>query len=230
MSTYKTKRYYLVIVIAFQPIQTCAMLSQAQAAEASCSPCLTLEESDPVRAVLLPTDDAEPIGKMLSSEDQKAVELALFKHEGLIAKLCKSSTKSREDQEDLASSVRLAVCSKWKQFNPSLGSFGTWIGTIIRSEASAMRRKSDRSPKTVSCDSALDGAICEEGPSDEFDDVYDRLECLPTPYRRALACVTILGMSCREAAAVMGATEATIRTYVWRARKCLAGQANKGVA
>lgn len=152
------------------------------------------------------------------------LERELTRYRPLIAKLCKTHFKSREDREDLAANVRLAACKKWASFDENLGTFGTWIGSIVRSEASSMRKRMAKVPRTVSCESAIDSALSPEPQEDEMQEVQNRIEGIPTPYRRALTCVTILGMSCRETAALLGATESTVRTYVWRARRHLAAQ------
>lgn len=168
----------------------------------------------------------------LTNREQAEVERLVARHEGLLRRLCGNAFSSREDMEDLRSNVVLTVCRKWRSFNPRLASFATWLGVLIRSEASAMRRKREREPACVGGladdDTAAIAASARQGDlsADRTELELDRLNGLPAPYRRAFSLVALLGMSSREAAGTMGTTESTIRTYVWRARRILQGEGN----
>lgn len=187
-----------------------------------------LTESTDLSASFLPPESPQPAADAPcfppSTRGYERLERDLERHEPLVAKLCKIQFRNREDREDLAANVRLAACRKWANFDPNLGTFGTWIGSIIRSEAASMRKKMARTPRTVVSETAIESALSPEPSEEDFEEAQARLEEIPTPYRKALTCVTILGLSCREAAALLGATESTIRTYVWRARRHLEQQ------
>ncbi|HLK16005.1 MAG TPA: RNA polymerase sigma factor [Fimbriimonadaceae bacterium] len=156
------------------------------------------------------------------------LESLISKHRPLIKKLCAGYCPQREDAEDLEAMTLLTACRRFETFDPTRGKFGTWVGAIVRTEASDMRRQRLREPACLPNDAKTEWML-EQHPAPFVDPISNEpgeagLGLTPL-LRRAFTLVKLDGLTYVEAARVMGRTEGTIRTYVWRARQVLRGSA-----
>lgn len=152
------------------------------------------------------------------------LERLIQRHRPLLHKLCVRRMATMEDAEDLESAVVLTACRRFETYDPERGAFGTWLGAIVRHEASDMRRKAARQPQCVPNDHETELLIeLTAGQEDEQTVLFEpiRAEDLPPLLRRAFALVKIEGLTCAEAGRAMGKTEGTVRTYVWKARQLM---------
>ena len=180
----------------------------------------------------LPVVEAEVETKDDSLVDCGRFEKLIHDHYVFIRKLARSYFANREDQEDLQSAVTLSAFRRFSTFDPLRGSFATWIATIVRNEANDMRRKQQKSPKTIEYDAAsemlIDSAVAinDLGSGNEMDWEAIRSQ-MPQNYWNAFRKVALEGQSCDDVARQMGTTSGTVRTYVWRARVLLKKWAKK---
>ena len=160
-------------------------------------------------------------------EGSGTLERLIQKHRPLIKKLCAGYARQREDAEDLEAMTLLTACRRFESYDPGRGAFGTWLGAILRNEAADMRRRAARQVVTVPLDD--DGAFAVEDhvaaiATEQFPETRGLAEFELTPLlRRAFELVKQEGMTCAEAGQVMGKTEGTVRTYVWKARQIMRG-------
>lgn len=61
----------------------------------------------------------------------------------LIYRLAKTYTRNRDDAEELATEIVVAVLHRWKSYDPRRAQFSTWLGWVARSAATARRRHRD---------------------------------------------------------------------------------------
>jgi DNA-directed RNA polymerase specialized sigma24 family protein len=148
------------------------------------------------------------------------------KHRPLIKKLCAGYARQQEDAEDLEAMTVLTVCRRFDSYDPERGAFGTWLGAIIRNEAADMRRRTERRPVCVPNDAQTEllleltaAPFVDPVPDGPCDDEFELTPLL----KRAFELVKLQGMTCAEAGRVMGKTEGTVRTYVWKARQRMRG-------
>ena len=119
----------------------------------------------------------------------------------------------------------LSAISRFKSYDPTRGSFSTWLGAIARNEAIDIRQKLRRQPRIMPNDEATETILGLATAKESEGVVQVEMEWLryavPDSYLSALRLVVFEGHSSEEAAKQLGATPGTIRTYVWRARKAL---------
>lgn len=167
------------------------------------------------------TDDSPEV----SCPDGSArLERLIRGHRALIRRLCSTYAWSREDLEDLEALTVLAVCRRFDTFDPDRGTFGTWVGTILKHEAADMRRKMARQPVCVPNDAHTEFLLASAAApfEDPIPDGPVEEGFLLTPVlRQAFDLVKLQGLSYAEAALLMGRPEGTIRTYVWKARQAM---------
>ncbi|MHB8637491.1 MAG: RNA polymerase sigma factor [Fimbriimonadaceae bacterium] len=157
---------------------------------------------------------------------QARFERLIERHRPLIKKLCSGYTLQREDAEDLEAMTVLAACRRFASYDPSRGAFGTWIGAILRNEAGDMRRRAARQPQCLPNDHETEQLL--EGVAGTFVEPFPDGPCdaefeLAPLLKRAFELVKLQGLTCAEAGQVMGKTEGTVRTYVWKARQVMRG-------
>ena len=186
----------------------------------------------PIAEVPVPIVEVDFESKDDHLVDGGRFEKLIHDHYVFIRKLARSYFSSREDQEDLQSAVTLSAFRRFSTFDPLRGSFATWIATIVRNEANDMRRKQQKSPKTIEYDAAsemlIDSAVAinDQGPGNEMD--WEAITSqVPQNYWNAFRKVALEGQSCDDVAHQMGTTSGTVRTYVWRARVLLKKWAKK---
>lgn len=188
-----------------------------------------MKKTDDIAAISCP-EETEPREaavereRVLTDREARAVERLITAHRPLLRRLCATQMNQREDAEDLESLCVMAVCRRYSSYDPSRGAFGTWLGKIVRNEASDWRRKTARQPKCLPSDEFTEAAIAQAvAKTYELAELPEcpELEHLPEVLKTAFSLVKLNGLSSSEAATVMNTTDGTVRTYVWKARKLL---------
>jgi RNA polymerase sigma-70 factor (ECF subfamily) len=152
-------------------------------------------------------------------------------HRPLIKKLCAGYARQQEDAEDLESMTVLTACRRFKTYDPARGAFGTWLGAILRNEAADMRRRANRQPECLPNNEETERLLETTAATfvDPFPDGPCEEEFVLTPLlKRAFELVKLQGLTCAEAGRVMGKTEGTVRTYVWKARQVMRDVVGRG--
>ena len=141
----------------------------------------------------------------------------LEENRGLLVKLCSKYFTKIEDREDLQSLVVLKIASDWQKFDCKKGKFGTFLGMVVRSQASAMRRRMARDPQVAE---EIDGSYTDFDRSGIIE-LTCQVDSLPFNLKRFFVESVLNGEGTKSTARKFGVTEGTARTYVWRARKLL---------
>jgi len=167
-----------------------------------------------------------PKGSGTSRDGSGDLERLILKHRPLMKKLCAGYARQREDAEDLEAMTVMTACRRFESYDPARGAFGTWLGAILRNEAADVRRRSARQVQCVPNDEETErllettaATFVEPVPDGPCDGEFELTPLL----KRAFELVKLEGMTCAEAGRVMGKTEGTVRTYVWKARQIMRG-------
>jgi len=192
-------------------------------------PCPNFPERQPKEGGSLEKKGSQkplPKGSGTSPDSSGGIERLILKHRPLIKKLCAGYARQREDAEDLEAMTVMTACRRFESYDPARGAFGTWLGAILRNEAADMRRRSARQVQCVPNDEETErllettaATFVEPVPDGPCDGEFELTPLL----KRAFELVKLEGMTCAEAGRVMGKTEGTVRTYVWKARQIMRG-------
>lgn len=152
--------------------------------------------------------------------------VALIPHmRGYARSLCHNRTQADDLTQD-------ALVSAWRsraRYTPGTN-LKAWVFMIVRNQFYSDKRRSWRvmhlDPKvaeeTLAAVSAPSAAL-------ELDDVRRAMMELPVLQRDALTLIAVVGLSYREAAAICGCAEGTVKSRVSRARKGLLVVLARGV-
>lgn len=129
---------------------------------------------------------------------------------------------SRQDAEDLVQETfaRVLARPRFLRGEDELA----YLLRVLRNTFLSGRRTASRRPATVDVpvdELALPDRSSALAPEAAYDaaEVYDAIARLPEDFRLALIAVDIVGLSYREAAAVLRSKEATITSRLYRARQ-----------
>lgn len=169
---------------------------------------------------------AIPCPKPVTEAEKEQFHQLVERHRPLLRQLARLYRQTAEDREDLESEAVLAAWKSFADFSPNRGTFGTWIGAILRSEATDIARREARRPRclpnTNATELLLENTVdrhCRDSESEE--EILVWLSELPPRLRRVLELVKIDGLSCEEAGSRLGSNAASVRTQVWKARKLM---------
>lgn len=128
---------------------------------------------------------------------------------------------SREDAEDLVQETFARVLARPRNVKP--GGDRAYLMSALRNTFYSRLRTTSRRPRTTQ---TLDDVAAIEPRASvqperaaEVSEIVAAIHRLPDEFRLAIAAVDILGLSYGEAAAALGAPEATITTRIYRARQ-----------
>ncbi|MGI8988710.1 MAG: RNA polymerase sigma factor [Bryobacteraceae bacterium] len=147
------------------------------------------------------------------SGDLAAFEELIRRHERLVLTAALHLTGNREDAQDAAQQVFLRLHRHISRFHQA-ESFPPWL---YRMTVNACRDLNRRKRPTVALE--IDPRSGEPGPEEALGVEQQRrimaeaLKSLPEKQRAALVLRDIEGLSAKEAAAVLGSTEATVRSH-----------------
>lgn len=137
----------------------------------------------------------------------------------------------QQDAEDVAHTALIKAAEKLDTFRGE-SSVRTWLHTITTNECRMLRRRRQPSSLDSYLDAWVDGDVVGENPDPEEiaveletrKEVLEGLESLPSNYRCALLLKDGQGLSVAAIADLMGSTEASVRSSLYRARRMLREQ------
>jgi RNA polymerase sigma-70 factor (ECF subfamily) len=128
---------------------------------------------------------------------------------------------SREDAEDLVQETLARVLARPR--NVKQGGDRAYLMSALRNTFYSRLRTTSRRPRTThtldDVAAVEERATVQPERAVEVSEIFAAIERLPDDFRLAIAAVDILGLSYGEAAAALGAPEATITTRIYRARQ-----------
>lgn len=135
---------------------------------------------------------------------------------------------SREDAEDLVQETFVRVLARPRTVKA--GGDRAYLMSALRNTFYSRVRSPSRRPRatqTLEGVTAIDSrTTVQPERAAEVNEIFAAIAGLPEDFRLAIAAVDILGLSYSEAAAALGAREATITTRLYRARQRIARQLN----
>ncbi len=157
------------------------------------------------------------IGKAKAG-DLAAFEDLIRRHERLVLMTALRLTNNREDAQDAAQQVFLRLYRFLGQFRGE-GEFAPWLYRMtVNVCRDVNRRKRPMAPLEAglrSSELGIDDALFR---TEQRRIMAEGLKTLPEKQRAALVLRDIEGLSAREAAAILGCTEATVRSQASTAR------------
>jgi RNA polymerase sigma-70 factor (ECF subfamily) len=154
----------------------------------------------------------------IASDDQSAMEELLELWKMPIFRFFLRSLNHHEDAEDLTQRVFIRIYRSSERYLPQ-AKFSTWIFTIARNLLIDEIKKRKRRPQVVFDEHIEKVGDGEDGRSEELTEILMRhLDTVPENHRTALLLRVQRELSYREIAEVMQTTEASVKTWIHRAR------------
>ncbi len=164
--------------------------------------------------------DVDDVIEKARSGDLAAFEELIRRHERLVLTTALHLTGNREDAQDAAQQVFLRLYRHLSRFDQD-ENFPPWLYRVTVNVCRDLNRRKRGRP-TVALDTNVRSS--DPGPdqacglSQQRQIVAEALKTLPEKQRAALVLRDIEGLSAKEAAAVLGSTEATVRSHASAAR------------
>ncbi len=178
---------------------------------------LAMNEADSVEPIL-PREREVFLMERIASGDQYAMEelIALWKMP--MFRFFLRSLSHHEDAEDLTQRVFVRIYRSAERYLPH-AKFSTWIFTIARNLLIDEIKKRKRRPQMVFGEHVERAGEVEVGRSAELSEILmKQLDAIPENHRTALLLRVQRELSYREIAEVMQSTEASVKTWIHRAR------------
>ncbi len=178
---------------------------------------LAMNEADSVESIL-PREREAFLMERIASGDQYAMEelIALWKMP--MFRFFLRSLSHHEDAEDLTQRVFVRIYRSAERYLPH-AKFSTWIFTIARNLLIDEIKKRKRRPQMVFGEHVERAGEVEVGRSAELSEILmKQLDAIPENHRTALLLRVQRELSYREIAEVMQSTEASVKTWIHRAR------------
>lgn len=153
--------------------------------------------------------------------DAAAVERTITVYGDLLYRIALHHLKTREDAEDVAHDVFV----KWLEKAPAFSSDEHEKAWLIRTTINACTDFRRRAARRLTV--ALDA--CPEPPAPETGSVLEDVLALPPPLSTLIFLHYYEGYSIREIAALMGKTESSIQSRLYRARQKLKQEREESV-
>jgi RNA polymerase sigma-70 factor (ECF subfamily) len=164
------------------------------------------------RGVALPM-----LGYGLASEPATFEEL-LRTHEAMVARTALRLTGNRQDAQDAAQEVFLRLHRSLGRMDDSRNLTG-WLYRVTVNVCRDILRKRRNTDSLEDAQVAVPScAEADLGRAEQLKLVEDALRTLPEKERAAVALRDIEGLSTREAAEILGSSEATVRSQISAAR------------
>ena len=170
----------------------------------------SIDPAPPVREVLLM--------ERIAAGDQSAMEELIGLWKMPIFRFFLRSLNHHEDAEDLTQRVFIRIYRSSERYLPQ-AKFSTLIFTIARNLLIDEIKKRKRRPQVVFDEHIEKVGDGEDGRSEELTEILMRhLDTVPENHRTALLLRVQRELSYREIAEVMRTTEASVKTWIHRAR------------
>ncbi len=163
------------------------------------------------------------------SPSTRTVESLVQLYGNKIYKLAFHLTGSSSDAEDVVQEVFLKLFRNWTSVS-ACRNLSAWIYRIVtNASVDLLRSRQSRARREKPVESEMMEAVAASTPSDRPGSRLDReelqeklhhaLETLPPQQVAALMLFDHEGLKAREIAEIMNVAEATVRGYVWEARR-----------
>ena len=178
---------------------------------------LAMNEADSIDPII-PREREVALMERIASDDQSAMEELIELWKMPIFRFFLRSLNHHEDAEDLTQRVFIRIYRSSERYLPQ-AKFSTWIFTIARNLLIDEIKKRKRRPQVVFDEHIENAGDGEDGRSEELTEILTKhLDTIPENHRTALLLRVQRELSYREIAEVMQTTEASVKTWIHRAR------------
>ena len=178
---------------------------------------LAMNEADSIDPIN-PREREVSLMERIASDDQSAMEELIGLWKMPIFRFFLRSLNHHEDAEDLTQRVFIRIYRSSERYLPQ-AKFSTWIFTIARNLLIDEIKKRKRRPQVVFDEHIEKAGDGEGGRSEELTEILMKhLDTIPENHRTALLLRVQRELSYREIAEVMQTTEASVKTWIHRAR------------
>ena len=178
---------------------------------------LAMNEAGSIDPVL-PREREVSLMERIASGDQSAMEELIELWKMPIFRFFLRSLNHHEDAEDLTQRVFIRIYRSAERYLPQ-AKFSTWIFTIARNLLIDEIKKRKRRPQMVFDENIERVGDMEGGRSAELTEILMKhLDTISENHRTALLLRVQRELSYREIAEVMQTTEASVKTWIHRAR------------
>jgi len=176
-----------------------------------------MNEADSIESIM-PREREVFLMERIASGDQHAMEELIELWKMPMFRFFLRSLNHHEDAEDLTQGVFIRIYRSAERYLPH-AKFSTWIFTIARNLLIDEIKKRKRRPQMVFGEHVERAGEVEVGRSAELSEILmKQLDAIPENHRTALLLRVQRELSYREIAEVMQSTEASVKTWIHRAR------------
>ena len=176
-----------------------------------------MNEADSIESIM-PREREVFLMERIASGDQHAMEELIELWKMPMFRFFLRSLNHHEDAEDLTQRVFIRIYRSAERYLPH-AKFSTWIFTIARNLLIDEIKKRKRRPQMVFDEYIERAGEVEGGQSAELTEILmKQLDLIPENHRTALLLRVQRELSYREIAEVMQSTEASVKTWIHRAR------------
>ena len=176
-----------------------------------------MNEADSIESIM-PREREVFLMERIASGDQHAMEELIELWKMPMFRFFLRSLNHHEDAEDLTQRVFVRIYRSAERYLPH-AKFSTWIFTIARNLLIDEIKKRKRRPQIVFGEHVERAGEVEVGRSAELSEILmKQLDAIPENHRTALLLRVQRELSYREIAEVMQSTEASVKTWIHRAR------------
>lgn len=176
-----------------------------------------MNEADSIESIM-PREREVFLMERIASGDQYAMEELIELWKMPMFRFFLRSLNHHEDAEDLTQRVFIRIYRSAERYLPH-AKFSTWIFTIARNLLIDEIKKRKRRPQMVFDEFIERAGEVEGGQSAELTEILmKQLDLIPENHRTALLLRVQRELSYREIAEVMQSTEASVKTWIHRAR------------
>ena len=177
---------------------------------------LAMNEADSIDPI--PREREVFLMERIALDDQGAMEELIGLWKMPIFRFFLRSLNHHEDAEDLTQRVFIRIYRSSERYLPQ-AKFSTWMFTIARNLLIDEIKKRKRRPQMVFDEHIEKAGDGEGGRSEELTEILMKhLDTIPENHRTALLLRVQRELSYREIAEVMQTTEASVKTWIHRAR------------
>lgn len=167
-------------------------------------------------------DDTQTISAVLKGDRTRYADL-VERHKKMVYAIAWSQLGDNDLSEDAAQETFVkAFCYLRTLRNPD--QFGCWLATITRNVCKAFQRKLSRESAFLTQWAALESTVMATRDNPQSVNLSESFAALSPAYREALTVYYVEGKSGKEAADVLGISEAAMKVRLHRARIALRAQ------
>ena len=178
-----------------------------------------------------PSSDDAALARRAAQGDERAFAELVRRHKEPLYRLMRRYTGDPDQAYEAAHEAFIAVWRSLGRFDPER-SFVAWLRTIAFNKARDLARRRAVQRFLLGSDALEESALCASDPSDDAETqliqrqqvaALDRAVArLPARLKEALILTAFDGRSQKQAGDILGVSEKTVETRVYRARKLLA--------